>query len=356
MSGDKKRSVFKVMGVVLLYWTVSISLVFVMKHLLSGHYGNQDLSIFISWYQSCVTVAVIFGVGFFGRLFRFGIEVPRLDAETIFNPDMLALSLTFIGSLTLNNLMLKHIGISFYQIARSFTLIFTIGMTSCMLRQIVSLKVTFSCLLIVCGFFIGIDQEEASGSITAWGCIYGLLASFTCALCGIYFKKGEAACGGSSLKLAYVNNFNSMVMFFPLVISTNQLSHLYNSEFFSDPSLWMFLTFSGVMSLLIGWISALQIRYTSPMTHHISINTKSLTQTLIAIVVNNEHKTFMWWVGNLFVISGILTYSYLKYKEQNSSRVVKMPSASEEPMNVYRQNGFKVGPDDELSFRPSVQK
>ena len=355
MAGDKKRSVFKVMGVILLYWTVSISLVFVMKHLLSGHYGNQDLSIFISWYQSSITVAVILGVGFFGRLFRLGMQVPRLDMETILDPDMLALSMTFIGSLTLNNLMLKHIGVSFYQIARSLTLIFTVGMTSCMLRQIISLKVTFSCLLIVCGFFIGIDQEEASGSVNAWGCIYGLLASFTSALCGIYFKKGEAACGGSSLKLAYVNNFNSMVMFFPLVISTNQLSHLYNSEFFSDPTLWMFLTLSGVMSLLIGWISALQIQYTSPVTHHISINSKSLTQTLIAIIVNNEHKTFMWWVGNMCVISGILMYSVLKYKEQKKSQLARTGSSDDELIHVYRQNGFKYAPEDD-AFKLNTQK
>jgi hypothetical protein len=40
-----------------------------------------------------------------------------------------------------------------------------------------------------CGFFVGIDQEDASGTLSVWGIIYGILASLATALAGIYIKR-----------------------------------------------------------------------------------------------------------------------------------------------------------------------
>ncbi|XP_067658650.1 GDP-fucose transporter 1-like [Haliotis asinina] len=328
MAEEKRRSPLKVGAVVAMYWTISISMVFIMKHLLSGSYGNQDLTIFVTWYQSASVVVFILALSSASKLLKFGLSVPSLDKETILHSDMLSLSFSFVISLTMNNLLLKHISVSFYQVARSLTLIFSILLSVCMLAKAPSYKVVFACLLIISGFVIGVDQEEASGTITIWGIIYGLLASLTSALTGIYFKKGENAVGGSALKLAYVNNFNSMVIIFPLVLSTNQLSHIMNSDIATQPQLWLFLTASGVLSLAIGWASALQIRYTSPVTHQISINAKSITQTVIAILWNNEHKTVFWWFGNILVLFGIGVYTYTKYQESTSQKVETSPVPS----------------------------
>ncbi|XP_046326154.1 GDP-fucose transporter 1-like [Haliotis rufescens] len=325
MAEEKRRSPLKVAAVVAMYWSISISMVFIMKHLLSGSYGNQDLTIFVTWYQSASVVVLILAMSSASRLLKFGLSIPSLDKETILNSDMLSLSFSFVISLTMNNLMLKHISVSFYQVARSLTLIFSILLSFCMLAKAPSYKVVLACLLIIAGFVIGVDQEEASGSITIWGIIYGLLASLTSALTGIYFKKGEYAVGGSALKLAYINNFNSMMIIFPLVLSTNQLSHIMNSDIATNPQLWLFLTASGALSLAIGWASALQIRYTSPVTHQISINAKSITQTVIAILWNNELKTVFWWFGNVLVLFGIGIYTFAKYQESKTQKVETSP-------------------------------
>ncbi len=336
MGEEKTRSSGKVAAVVAMYWIISISLVFIMKHLLSGSYGNQDLTIFVTWYQCASVVVIILVVSIVSRFLGMEKKIPSIELDTVLNSDILSLSFAFVVSLTMNNLLLKHISVSFYQVARSLTLIFSILLTMCMLLKTPSYQVILSCLLIMCGFAVGVDQEESSGSITIWGILYGVLASFTAALTGIYFKRGESAVGGSALKLAYINNFNSMIMIFPLVISTNQLSHILDSNVGSDPKLWMFLTISGVLSLAIGWISALQIRYTSPVTHQISINAKSVTQTVIAILWHNERKTITWWFGNLLCILGIVLYTYSKLRE---AKQIRTEIEIEKPSSLTK-NGF----------------
>ena len=45
-----------------------------------------------------------------------------------------------------------------------------------------------------------------------------------------------------------------------------------------DPMFWLATTASGVLGFLIGWASTRQIEYTSPVSHHISNNTKSILQ------------------------------------------------------------------------------
>ncbi|XP_062591833.1 GDP-fucose transporter 1-like [Saccostrea cucullata] len=305
-----------VAAIILLYWIVSISMVFVNKHILSGAYVDTDLSIFIAWYQSLAAVTIIQVIGCMRKFFRNCYKVPEVDFQTLLHCDILKLSLSFIMSIALNNLMLKHIGVAFYQVARSFTLIFTIILSSRMLKQPLTWKALLACLCIITGFVIGIDQENDTGTLSVWGIIYGLLASFSAAICGVYFKRAESIHNGDSLKQAYYNNINCLLLLSPLVYSTGQARQVLQSQTSSALDFWILLTLSGVLSLAIGWVSALQIKVTSPVTHHISINAKSVTQTIIAILYYEEQKTVLWWCGNMLVICGVLLYALIKTTKQ----------------------------------------
>ena len=44
------------------------------------------------------------------------------------------------------------------------------------------------CGLVACGFFLGIDQEKALGSLSVKGVVFGVLSSVFIALTGIYTK------------------------------------------------------------------------------------------------------------------------------------------------------------------------
>lgn len=302
----------RIITVVLMYWAVSISMVFLNKLILSGTFGDQDLTIFSAWYQSFAAVGTILAIGFGSDKCGINIRIPRIDPKQLLSKTVIMLSMCSVSSLTFNNLMLKNIGVAFYQVARSFTIIFTIILSACVLGKGLTLRSVLACFLVVAGFFIAIDQEDVTGTLSVFGVIYGLLASFTAAISGILFKQAEPILDRDSLKLAYYNNLNCMVIFIPLVLGSGQMWSVLESEFIYSFKFWFVLTLTGCLSLTIGWVSALQIKYTSPVAHHLSINAKSVVQTVLAVLFYQETKTFYWWFGNLLVVSGVLLYALTK--------------------------------------------
>ena len=314
MKLDISKQHMVIAGVIGLYWTVSISMVFLNKHILSGTFG-EELTIFSAWFQSLTAVGFIVSLSYVSGRLGCGISLPSIEPSQLLSKYMILLSLSFVVSITFNNLMLKHIGVAFYQVARSFTIIFTMILSSMILRKGLSMRATFACLLVITGFFIGIDQEDASGTLNVFGIIYGLVASFTAAICGIMFKKTETVLEKDSLKLAYYNNINSMLLFLPLIFSSGQFSAVMDSDLRFQPRFWLLLSLGGCLSLIIGWVSALQIKYTSPIAHHLSINAKSVMQTVIAVIFYQENKTLFWWLGNFLVVFGIFLYAISKIQE-----------------------------------------
>jgi len=307
-----------------MYWTISICMVFLNKTILSGKYADQDLTIFSAWFQSMAAVGFIFCVGLGEPNCK--IRVPKVEPEKLYSPTVLMLSLASVCGMTFNNLMLKHIGVAFYQVARSFTIIFTIILSAIYLKKGLNGRAVCACVLVVIGFFIGIDQEDVSGTLSVMGVIYGLLSSFSAAVCGILIKKTEIVLNRDSLKVAYFNNINIMVLFLPLVFGSGQLYSVLHSEIIYDFHFWLLLMVTGVLSLCIGWVSAMQIKYTSPVAHHLSINAKSVCQTVLAVLFYQESKTTFWWVGNFLVVAGVLFYTLSKIMEDSN---MMSPSASQ---------------------------
>lgn len=212
----------------------------------------------------------------------------------------------------MNNLLLKHIGVAFYQVARSSTLIFAVLFSKLILGGPIAIRVLFSCCLIMGGFFVSVKEERLLRGLTFQGILYGILASLFAALSGIYCKRVAQVENGNTLKISLLTNMNSFVILFPLVLGTGQLQYAWYSGRIRDVILCYHLVVTGVLSLLVGWISNVVISLTSPVTHHVSINAKSLLQTLIAVVMHNETKTAAWWAGNFLVIIGILSYAFHK--------------------------------------------
>ena len=328
----------KILCVVLMYWVVSISMVFLNKLILSGTFGSQDLTIFSAWYQSMSAVGCIFAMGFGSEKCGLNIKMPRVDPKQLLSRTVLMLSMCSVASLTFNNLMLKNIGVAFYQVARSFTIIFTIGLSACVLGQGLTPRSVIACLLVVSGFFIAIDQEDVTGTLSMFGVLYGILASLTAAISGILFKQAESVVDRDALKLAYYNNVNCAIMFIPLAIGSGQIFAVFQSEFIYSMKFWFVLTFTGGLSLCIGWVSALQIKYTSPVAHHLSINAKSVVQTILAVLFYQESKTLYWWFGNFLVVLGVLVYALAKVFSDSQAVKVLQESDMELPVKVSKSH------------------
>lgn len=247
----------------------------------------------------------------------------------LLNSDVLAMSFAFVAVLVLNNLLLKHIGVAFYQVARSSTLVFSVLFSRLFLHVPITGKIGFSCFLIICGFLISADEERALNSITFAGISYGVLASMVAALCGIYCKRVDKVVDGDSLKIALLNNGSSIILLFPLIFSTGQFHTAWMTGQLWKVTLWWQLIVTGVISMMVGWTSNKVISLTSPVTHNVSINAKSLLQTILAVIFHEEKKTFLWWVGNLLVMLGIMLYATNKSSSTSSEIIITIPEKKE---------------------------
>jgi len=109
------------------------------------------------------------------------------------------------------------------------------------------------------------------------------------------------------------------VAFIPVVILTGQLASAIAAPELLDPFFWVFLLVTGVLGCLMAWVSAMQINVTSPVTHHISSNSKAVAQTIIAVVWYHESKQMLWWVSVLMVVCGALLYAVVRMHEESGN-------------------------------------
>ena len=314
VSMGKLGNLFKIASVITGYWIISISMVFSNKYLVGNTSSEVDKSLLISWMQ-CVIATVFIVLLHLMRYFLNCSNTTVVDLQGWNAREVLLMTVTFICMLTFNNLCLQHVGVAFFQMARSTTILFVVFFSVTLLQNPVSIPVILSCLCIAVGFVLGIDQEKIIGSPSSLGIIFGVTTSFFAALNGIMTKKALGVVNHDTLQLTFLCNLNASVLFIPVLLIPGLLGttlHMLERASFS-----IFLLFTGILGLSMGWISALQIDLTSPVTHHISANSKAIIQTCIAVVYHSEVKPFIWWISVFLVAAGATCYAILRLHEQN---------------------------------------
>ena len=127
---------------------------------------------------------------------------------------MLPLTLVFLGMIVFNNLCLKYVEVSFYQVARSMTIVCNIVMTYLLLNKRTNRASMICCGAITVGYLMGCDGEVRFD----WtGVTFGLLSSLFVALNCIYVKKILPLLDDNSEKLMIYNNMNA-VLILPIFI------------------------------------------------------------------------------------------------------------------------------------------
>lgn len=185
----------------------------------------------------------------------------------------------------------------------------------CVLQQSVSLRTITCCAIIVGGFMLGIDQEGKSVDLSIVGVVFGVLASLCVSLNAIFTKKVLPAVEGNLWRLQLYNNINAAVMLVLLSIVFGEVPVLQQFPHWLQPFFWTMMLSAGVFGIAIGYVSGLQIKVTSPLTHNVSGTAKACAQTIIAIIVNSEVKSFLWWGSNAMVLGGSTAYTFVKMKE-----------------------------------------
>ena len=207
--------------VVTLYWLVSISMVYLNKVLLSSEEASIPAPMFVTWFQCVITALICVVLGNMGERTRkegrssFLNDYPvcRYNSETGIR--VLPLSLIFVGMIAFNNICLKHVEVSFYNVARSLSIVFNVLFTYLVLGKETSVMTCSTLLIVIFGFYLGIDGEI---NLSIIGTAAGVLASVFVSLNGIYTAKILPAVNNDKSMLLFYNNINASFLFIPFII------------------------------------------------------------------------------------------------------------------------------------------
>ncbi|XP_010737856.2 GDP-fucose transporter 1 [Larimichthys crocea] len=303
----------KIAAVVVLYWFVSITMVFLNNYLLDNR--DLDAPLFVTFYQCVVTVGLCWLMQLLSKLSPQLIDFPSVKLDLKTAREVLPLSVVFICMITFNNLCLKYVGVAFYTVGRSLSTVFNVLFSYVVLKQTTSYRALACCGVILGGFWLGVDQEGLAGSLSWTGVFFGVLASAFVSMNAIYTKKVMPAVDGNIWKLSYYNNINACVLFLPLIVIFGELPRVAGFSRLTDLGFWGMMTIGGVFGFAIGYVTGLQIKFTSPLTHNVSGTAKACVQTVIAVVYNSSSKSLLWWTSNMMVLGGSSAYTWVRSLE-----------------------------------------
>lgn len=178
--------------------------------------------------------------------------------------------------------------------------------------------------MIIAGFWLGVDQEHVAGSLSILGTLFGVLGSLSLSLYSIRMKQTLPIVNQDIWLLSYYNNVYSIVIFMPLMIISGEHRTVYNYEKLGHPLFWGAMTIGGVFGFAIGYLTALQIKVTSPLTHNVSGTAKACAQTVLATYWFNEEKSFLWWLSNIIVLTASASYARIRQLELSKEYKVEI--------------------------------
>lgn len=324
-----------VASVVALYWFVSISMVYLNKVLMSSEGISISAPLFVTWYQCVVTAVICWAAGKFSERMQkradvlptradtnetakghgksFFSQFPKAEYKPTIGAKVLPLSFVFVGMIGFNNLCLKWVEVSFYNVARSLTIVFNVVLSRLILGSPTSLK-TLACLgLVILGFFMGANGEV---NFHYLGTVAGVCSSLFVSLNSILTKKVLPAVENDHWKLTFYNNVNAVIMFLPLMayFEAPVLLEAMHNQFLS-PLFWSAMAIAGFFGFSIGIVTVLQIKATSPLSHNISGTAKAAVQSMMAFYIWKNPATLLGVFGMFVVLGGSLLYTIVKMRE-----------------------------------------
>lgn len=341
------------------YWFVSIAMVYLNKILMSNEGISIPAPLFVTWFQCVVTVIICWMAGLCGQCARrsaassgqyapvssddgeggatsnnppkpgFCAQFPK--AEYLMGPakKIFPLTLVFVGMITFNNLCLQLVEVSFYNVARSLTIVFNVMLSRAFLGIESSTK-TILCLgVVIVGFIMG-SHGELNFSVI--GTVAGVLSSLFVSLNSIFTKYVLPAVDDNHWKLTFYNNVNASVLFLPLIYVFEKETIMAATEQLTSTAFWSAMCVAGFFGFSIGIVTVLQIKATTPLSHNISGTAKAAVQSLMAFYLWGNQPTVMGVLGIFTVLGGSLLYTFVKMNE--NSRPSPPPPQEQEMSKV----------------------
>lgn len=235
-----------------------------------------------------------------------------------------------------NNICLRHVQVSFYNVARSLTIVFNVFFSRVFLGIPTSLK-TMLCLgFVISGFAIG-TRGEINFSLI--GTISGVMSSLFVSLNSIFTKKVLPVVDDNHWRLTFYNNVNATILFLPLIFYFEGEIIRDASKTFMSPAFWSAMLLAGFFGFSIGIVTVLQIKATSPLSHNISGTAKAAVQSLMAFYLWGNRPTVMGVLGIFTVLGGSLLYTFVRMNENALNAPPPPPPQQQMSSNVWHEEG-----------------
>lgn len=290
-------------------------MVYLNKVLLSNEEASIPAPLFVTWYQCVTTCIVCIVLGNMGERKRaegvesFLNEFPKIKFSFPVAVSVLPLSLIFVGMITFNNVCLQYVEVSFYNVARSLSIVFNVIFTFIFLGKSTSILTCLTLLVVIVGFYFGIDGEIDFSLI---GTAAGVLSSVFVSLNSIFTSKVLPKVSNDKSLLLYYNNLNASILFLPLIVLFEMEVIMKNSAKLVSLLFWSGMTLTGLMGFAIGLVTVMQVKATSPLTHNISGTAKAAVQSLLAFYIWGNQATFKGVMGIFLVLFGTGLYTWVQ--------------------------------------------
>lgn len=166
-------------------------------------------------------------------------------------------------------------------------------------------------------FFFSLLSLWIADSFSLIGTIFGVLGSISLSLYSIYTKKTLPKINDKVLLLNFYVNVYAIFLFIPMMLFSGELNVVIRYQHLNELWFWIALSVGGICGFSIGYVTGLQIKVTSPLTHNISGTAKACAQTILATHWNHEIRSKLWWFSNVVVLFGSSLYARVKQIEMD---------------------------------------
>jgi len=287
--------------------------VFFNKIVMSNY--EFPLPLFVSWFQFLVQLVCLTVLGWAGQTFYPTLSFIKPPSSDMFDSGILykvlPLTLLYISMICFSNLTLRWSQVSFYQVARSLTIIFSIIFTYFMLGKTTTWPEIKPCLVVVVGFILGVMGEV---DFVIWAVVFGICSSVFLAIYAIKVKTViEVDFHNDQWIVTLYNTVEAIVLMVPIIFLSGEIGILLTLPIIHDARFWGMLFLSGIVGFLINIATFFQIKTTSPLTANLSGTVKACVQTILGVLIWKNEISIMNGFGIALVIGGSLWYSLVRY-------------------------------------------
>lgn len=278
-----------------------------------------DYPLTMTWFQIVFALGCCFVTYPLNKVVPALGHLPNLEFNFEKAKQILSLSVIFVLMVGFNNLCLKFVDVSFYQVARSLSVLFTLIFGYFLLSDSSSWESIGACFVVIAGYVIGNVSEVREMKFSFLGVFFGLASSAFVALNGIYVKKALKVVNNDEWLLLLYNTIIAIVLLGPLAFIF-EFDGVRKVPFLFDPRFIWYMCITAFLGWLINIAIYLQIKYTSALTNAISGTVKACVQTLLAIVFWESNTSSIKLFGILLCIGGSFLYSHFKKLENEKKR------------------------------------